>query len=175
VKLNLGILALALLAGTANADSIWYYTGNSTSDPAVTIPNPCNCALDGTITFADPITGLFTQIDPILSYSFTDGAFTFNNTNSTISLGPATPGDVGLFNSWTLSIQALNGQFGFFSQRYDNFEATDSGSGGLYVQGNKGTWTDPIGTPEPGTVLLLGIAIIGLLIGTYRWGWKGSR
>jgi hypothetical protein len=157
---------LALLAGTVKADSIWYYAGNSTSDPDVgtftptqfiPTPNPCNCALVGSLT-------LDAGNNPI-AWSFTEGAYTLNNTDSTIGLGINTTLfglDVPLFSRWGMVVTGA--EFNFISI-YDgsNYEATDYGPS-LYVQGNKGTWTDPMSTPEPSTLALLVAGVSALAL-----------
>jgi hypothetical protein len=165
MKLAFAILVL-LLTPLAKADSVWTYQGNSTSDPDVGIigptsfiptPNPCNCALSGTLildAFNNPV-----------GWSFTEGGFTLNNTDSILglSINQLIPGEP-LFSRWFIGI--IGADFSFLSI-YDgsNYEATDSGPG-LYVQGNKGSWTDPIGTPEPSTIFLVGLAALGLGITT---------
>jgi hypothetical protein len=168
IKLLLAILALAVLAGTASADTqTWTYTGNSVSGPSQgqnpLPPNPCGCALDGTITFASPMTGLTQTQQDVLSYSFTDGAYTFNQANSTLGFSAFTAANQPSFEEWFLEVTALDGTLAFFSEGYDTYEATDSGIGGLYVQGNQGTWTDSVATPEPGTLALLAVGL-GLLL-----------
>jgi uncharacterized protein (TIGR03382 family) len=167
MKFALGMLLGFMVAGSASADSTWVYTGNSVSAPSMgqnpLPPNICGCALDGTVTFANPLVS--GQPDPVLSYSFTDGAFTFNNTNSTIGIDPFTLNSQP-FATWFLNIQTLDGHTAFFSDRYDNFEATDTGIGGLYVQGNHGTWTlETVGATEPATGLFvgLGLAVVALM------------
>src|ERR1700738_681044 len=82
------IAFLFLIPALARADDIWTYTGNSVSGESMgqnpLPPNPCGCALDGTITFASPMTGLTQTQQDVVAYSFTDGAYTFNQSNSTL-------------------------------------------------------------------------------------------
>lgn len=177
MKLALAALAFIMLSIPARADQVWTYTGNSISNDGFGNPlpgaNPCGCALDGTITFANPITGLLADdTDPILSFSFTDGAFTFNQTNSTLNLRG---GYAGLFESWTLFVSSPNVGY-FFSQKYDRGESADTGVGGLYEHGNPGIWSDPVSTPEPATWLLLvtGLTFLLLLGRCIRFGMTGK-
>jgi PEP-CTERM motif len=168
MKILLATLALALVAGTASADTLWTYIGNATSDPFIqnfypsSFQNPCACALDGAVTLASivPSANYFDEhsVTP-LAYSFTVNGFTFTQNNSTASfLFSFIDGQVAL---WHISGSTLGGQF-FQSYSYDLFEATDSGPG-MYEQGNRGTWTGgPVATPEPGTFALLGLGLLAL-------------
>jgi hypothetical protein len=148
---------LLFLIPASRADSTWNYAGNTVSaNPQW--PNTCGCALDATVTFASmPVLG---QPFTVLSYSFTDGAFTATPANSTLRIDPFGYAAAGLFYTWDIAVYAPDGSLDFWSQNYDNgFETTDSGLGGLVVQGNQGIWSDPVGTPEPGTGLLAAITL----------------
>ncbi len=173
MKVLLAAVALLLSAGMAKGDSIWQYSGNTTSDPGVGVldftqqmfiptPNPCGCAIQGSLTMSDA--GI-----PTL-WSFTAGAITLTNLNSTIELDDlAWVGNPNLFAGWMLQIA---GQGAFISSSFSgsNYEATDgvavNGQTYQYVQGNHGVWTDPpAATPEPGTLALIGVGLVGLIAG----------
>lgn len=156
MKLALGILALALLAGTAKADSTWTYAGNAVDyalgvNPGPVGVNPCGCALDGTITLD--------ANNLVTSYSFTAGKDTLTDANSTGILGK----DIfAVFNTadsyfrWSFDLVG-NGveMFSSFDGSYS--DAMDWSSNGLFVNANPGSWVDPV--PEPGTFALVGLGL----------------
>lgn len=172
MKTLFALCALLIFSSSAQADSIWSYQGNSVGDPSVghidftqqafiPTPNPCSCAISGSLTLSDANV-------PVL-WNFSAGAVTLTNLNSSISLNDmAWLGNPNLFAGWMLQIV---GQGVFLSSSFSgsNFEATDGvavdGVTYQYVQGNHGVWSDPpASTPEPSTLLLLGIAISALAL-----------
>lgn len=162
MKALLATLALALLATVASADSVWTYTGNASSDSAVSDPNPCHCALSGTVVF-DAAWNL-------ISFDFTDGTHELASALGATGFfqpwlyNPA-PGQQGFnpFVEWTWGIG--DGTYGFGSRNYGSqYESSDWANGPsgqyLYVQGNQGTWVDPPNsTPEPATALLVMLSL----------------
>jgi PEP-CTERM motif len=146
---------LFLISTTARADQTWTYQGNSShvggAESALNYPpNPCGCALSGSFTLDSS--------GNVLAYSFTDGFITLNQTDSTMELHDFfnTPGGWGLL---------ITGSAGFLESLWYGSvgEATDSGTGGLSLEGNRGTWTESaVATPEPGTLALLGAGLVGL-------------
>lgn len=161
MKALIATLAFALLAGTAKADQVWTYQGNSVGDPITLIygNNPCGCALSGTI---DVTTG---------AYSFTDGTHTLTDVNSSgIIQAPSRSTPSGNVWYWLVKVSSPNWEI--WTQSYGSpFEETDhsfplnGGSGlGLMVQGNEGTWTETVTTPEPGTLALLGAGLLALVV-----------
>jgi hypothetical protein len=160
VKTLLATLALALLAGSASADT-WTYTGNAVGN-LVANPegNTANgFAIDGTVTFAAPL--VLNQPDPVLSFSFTQGSFTFDNSNSTLNIAPFAFAQTTPFLDWEFQVSDAKG-LELFSQRYDIGESVDVGPAGA-EQGNPGMWTDTVSTPEPGTLVLVGLGLLALV------------
>lgn len=151
VKKFMAIAALSLAgAFTASADSIWTYQGNEMA--------PCGCSLSGSMTLDSQ--------NNLLSYSFTDGSYSLNSSDSfmqnfmfiPLMLGP---GDYGPW--WKLQIIGPDDLF-FFTQFYGSqFESSDASANG-FEQGNRGLWTDPVATPESGTLLLLGVGLAALAL-----------
>ncbi len=155
MKILLAIFCLLVFVGTASADSVWIYTGNTMTG--------CNCALDGSVTLDS--SGNATEWD------FTDGTheLTQGNSNGFVHHSPQTGANP--FQQWTLSLD--NGGFQFFSQFTGSaFEATDLSFNDFamtkfgFLQGDHGLWTPGvIATPEPATGLLIagGLLFAGLM------------
>lgn len=155
MKILLAIFSLLVFVGTASADSVWTYTGNTMTG--------CNCALDGTVTLDN--SGNATAWD------FTDGTHDLTQATSTGFIHHSPPTGADPFLTWTVSLH--NGAFDLFSQFSGSaFEATDSSfnesSQSLYgfLQGNHGVWAQgTAATPEPATGLLVasGLLLVGLV------------
>jgi PEP-CTERM motif len=157
MKSLIAVLALALMAGVASADSTWTYQGNLMDGSAYDgfgAGYACGCELSGTVT----LSGLTAT-----SWSFTDGTHTLNQADSVIILNPYTWGTE--FLGWTLDVSGEG--IDFVSRKLiDPSYYEDS----VYVDGqfyghnaeDAGTWTDPVATPEPATLSLLGLGLAAL-------------
>jgi PEP-CTERM motif-containing protein len=164
------LIAIVLLLATtvARADTVWTYTGNTTSTPNVQrqFGNPCNCALFGSVVLDD-------NLKPV-SWSFTDGTHTLTNVNSTGGINPIDIPGVGagaLFVTWNVYLIGNDGwiirsnNYGSpFEETDASFNFTNGFTSWLYVQGNQGIWTE-IATPEPSALALLvaGLVLIGFI------------
>jgi hypothetical protein len=162
------IAFLFLIPALAKADSVWTYTGNGVGDivdfPQFNLGN--GFPIIGTVTFENPLTGIppFPQNYPTESFSFSQGSFTFNNSNGVLEINPYDLTSVP-FLQWTFLVFDLSGNMVMRSVAYDHAESTDFGPAGS-EQGNRGTWTEvtPVSTPEPNTVVLLGAGLAALAL-----------
>jgi hypothetical protein len=164
VKVVLGVMVGLVVVGSAAADTVYTYTGNTMngfvfSNQNFSEPN-CNCSLSGTVDLNSAMVAV--------SWSFTDGTHTLTNLNSSGTINPF-DGSSTPFATWSVSL--TGGGIQFFSQNYGSHdEATDFSSvnGNLfgYEEGNPGKWTTGlVATTEPATGLLLGLglAVAGLM------------
>ena len=153
-----------LFCSVASADSVWTYTGNTTSGASnVPTSNPCNCAIDGTVTLDDA--------GNAIAWNFTDGTHTLTQLNSTGTIDSDLIGTGSTFFTWSVKLQTGDGVSLFSDFIGSTFEATDSvvagGSLFMFEEGNHGLWTEQtIATPEPGTAVLLaiGLAMFGVTV-----------
>jgi hypothetical protein len=151
---------LFFISTTARADSTWTYTGNASSgSQAINNTGGNGFAIDGTVTFA----GTTETSASLLSFTFTQGPYTFNNTDSTLVIHPDS---FGIGPPWSPSgweVLSDSGQILLSVITYDVGESTDSGPAGS-EEGNPGTWTETsaVATPESGTLALLGAGLVGL-------------
>ena len=177
MKILLSFALLTLLAGSATADTVWDYTGNSINyggmfynpgpnggpvPPGDIQANPCNCAMNGSVT-------LDSNDNPV-TWSFTTAGITWDTGNSSfVQFNDNLANQSPLFTLWNLSLVDTSGdtlftRFTLFSM----LSAFDSSSNGLIVQGDPGTWSDSVSTPEPGTFALLGVGLaLTALCGKY--------
>ncbi len=165
------VLASAGLA--ARADTTYTYTGNDFT------------TVEGPYTTSDSVSGSFTVASPLgdnlsnfgflpTSFSFTDGVQTL--TNSDASLGSffyVWTGGSGNVTSWNFGIPGPDLSGGIFTAATPSHYRTDSGGfsdSGMGVNFyNPGTWSVQSSvTPEPGSWMLLGTGMLGLL----GLGWK---
>ena len=155
MKILLAIFSLLVFVGTASADSVWTYTGNTMTG--------CNCALDGSVTLDS--SGNATAWD------FTDGTHSLTNAQQFRAIHP--PGtDPNQFfpTAWFVDLSGV-GLFIFSQFDGTAFEATDdsfvSGPGFRLPRRAIQASGLPrmVATPEPATGLLVagGLLFVGIM------------
>jgi hypothetical protein len=142
----------------AKADTTWTYTGNAMGGNGLggNAPGGCHCAIDGTFTLdasGDPTT-----------WDFTDGTHTLTNLDSVAVIGLTQPAGWPLL--WHINV--FDSNVDLFSAFYGSgFEATDSstvnGATFGYLEGNRGTLTESISTPEASSLILLGVGCLTMM------------
>jgi hypothetical protein len=157
------IVAMLFIPALAKSDTVWTYTGNImhgiNPQDGSNAPGGCGCALDGTFTLNAAGTPT--------SWDFTDGTHTLTTADSTALISLATP--PGWPQLWHIRIDGVNGDF--ISYFYGSaFEATDAalfnGATFGYLESNRGTLTESIAAPEPGTLMLL---TAGMALALFGW------
>jgi hypothetical protein len=173
------VLAMCL-AAPAKADSVESYTGNTYTNVSSSGYTTASF-ITATLTFQNPLPanaslaygyggiGTPTATDPLLAFSISDGAATFNLSNG-LNIFLVT-GNQGQIVSWFVGAcgapcsSALNidTQFGlpapFVTLGADGSTQGSYGTALAYNTDDPGTWTK---VPEPSGLLMLGAGILGL-------------
>jgi hypothetical protein len=180
VKIVLGLVFALIVASAASADTVWTYTGNTINyiqgvNPGPTGPNPCGCALDGTVVLNDS--------GQAIAWSFTAGSHTLTNLNSSAAFFPFNCFGCGTGNvpssldsvpfgpaAWAFTITGqgieLDSKWrGSLLDARDEGFTVGSNSFFLDVESDPGTWTETVAAAEPATGLFvgLGLAVFGLM------------
>jgi hypothetical protein len=169
--------AIVLFCSTAAADTMYTYTGNHyTSIEGPAPPWTLSDSIHGYFVVADPLEPQFASLRyPLepgfvvpLAFSFTDGVFTFTQTNSGFSLFAEIDAS-GNIIGWSMGLSDEGVIVNSCAVLCDTLPRDDTF---IIVDGSRavadnvmGTWTRtqtaPI--PEPSTLLMFGTAAVGLV------------
>lgn len=163
-----------LAASPLSADSVYTYNGNDFATYyGSTCPKECN--LSGDFTVASPLGDDFSGAVTPDTFDFTDGQNTFTNANSNDDGFYIQTDAEGNIDEWGIAL------YNYVSNQWyvscDNSASTACETYGVdaktqdyeynetyfaYNVNDPGTWsTGSSGTPEPGTLSLFGIGLIG--------------
>jgi hypothetical protein len=162
------LLPLSTFASSgANADEILTYTGNDFT--AAYTPYTTSMSVTATITLADPLGASFSgDVDP-LSFTIMDGVQTITESTYNEEAGADTfdfqTTPEGQISGWSISVRAGSINDSSVINITSSFgDGTNNARGGVGSVGVPGVWSTTISTPEPGTIYVLGSALLGLVI-----------
>lgn len=180
------LLALVVLnfATPTRADETYSYTGNSFTSFSGSDSCPSVCGISGSFTLASalPDSSAFPTTPTPISYSFTDGNFTWTSSNSSIAVFEFGTDSTGDINAWIISLYETSNirdnlyscgssvcGSSFHYTGYDNSQLVEispfSILGNAIVTNEPGTWiasSSSPSLPEPSSLLFLCTGLLGV-------------
>ena len=166
---SLALVAMALIAPSTRADTVYTYTGNPFENfgPSIsgTIPTcPPICSISGSMVLASAIDFTDFRLVQVLSFSFTDQNTVLTSANADIFVSVAGDG-FGNISQWVLDIGEGTGPVQLETINFMGASTDSSGAplqGFVFVSGKPGVWTSStVVTPEPSVLTL---QVLGLVL-----------
>jgi hypothetical protein len=158
----------ALLCTPAVANSVTYtYTGNP-YNRFIDMSCPLDCRVSGSLTLSSPIGDNQSVTVRPISFSFTDGDLTISSSlsNFVSDQFSLTTNARGAIIAWDIELAQPDR---VFLSTYSNFNIPGSldmtyyAGASAQINGDPGSWSSSLITPEPSSFLLVGTGLLGLV------------
>jgi hypothetical protein len=170
--LYLLLFALVILTAAGRADTIYTYTGNPLNQDISQGNGYCHgCSIGIVLDFANPLApNLALQTVTPVSYTFSAGGTTVTNATPFWNLisSQISTDSLGNIVMWDLTVFRAQESLGISSRNFPGVitDLDESGSTlkmSSFNQNNPGSWTASSSSPvpEPSSMLLLGVGLIG--------------
>src|SRR6267154_5153173 len=166
----LALVATALIAPLAQADTVYTYTGNpfdnfGPSNSGTIATCPPICSISGFTVLASPIDFTDFRLVQVLSFSFTDQNTVLTSSNAADTFVNVAGDGFGNISQWVLDLGEGTGPVQLETINFMGASTDSSGApsqGFDFVAGKPGVWTSStVATPEPSVLTL---QVLGLIL-----------
>jgi hypothetical protein len=176
ISLGIAILMMAVGAQRVSATTITTYTYTGNDFTSASAPYTTGDSVQGSFTIATLGDNLaFGQITP-LSFSFSDGVTTYDQTGATVVDFYVETGATGALVNWLIDLTDLGSdrsiEVGRYSEDYGDGEWVGGFATVVAANGEPGVW----GTvPEPSTFVLIPTGLLALALLARKRKIQGNR